>query len=502
MMVTLLLACVAAVGTAQATLCRSTCADELRACRHACGGLAQQERHRCVHGCRDQSTCTAPGNRFRTVAYVDVECRQDAQGAFSLKERLVARRGNCDPVTLMDLPPVGPVADPLGICRLYAGFHGGTGSVGVGLIQRVGVLPDESGVVFELTSAHSLYPPASPKPPQEGIFFVRPDGRGLRRLGPATTLPLLTAVADPASPGGLAFSFRENAIFNSSPNSRLITFTDAGPGPDGELAPQIFVLDVESAKRTPLTSVPPATPGVTPVCCPNFVDDRTVTFYNGPLNAAFTVRTDGSRLEPAPGAEAVPGATVVPQFQITGGGGRIRVFRLTGEPRRRYPGLDQIIEVFLQDGKHLLQLTNFGYPDTGYNASAGPDQVFFVASADPLGENPAGMCQVFSVSNLGDGLRQLSRIPDDGLPKHGCVLSAGGSCSHGGLIQDPVTRMVGFISTCDPLQRNAGVTQLFTMRPDGSGLRQITAFRGLETLPDGSIQMETLGPVSYSAVLF
>lgn len=340
MMMALLLACVAAVGTAQATLCRSTCADELRACRHQCGGLARQERRRCVQGCRDQSTCTAPGNRFRTVAYVEVACRQDARGAFSIKERLVARRGNCDPVTLMDLPPVGPVADPLGICRLYASFHGGAGSVGVGLFQRVGVLPDESGVVFELTNAHSLYLPASPKPPQEGIFFVRPDGRGLRRLGPATTLRLLDAVADPASPGGFAFSLRENTIFNSSPNGRLITFTDAGPGPDGEASPQIFVLDVKSAKRAPLTSLPPPAPGVAPLCCPNFLDDHTVSFYNGPSNAPFTVRTDGSRLERAPGAEAVPGATVVPQFQIAGGGGRVGVFRLTGEPRRRYPGLD------------------------------------------------------------------------------------------------------------------------------------------------------------------
>jgi hypothetical protein len=35
------------------------------------------------------------------------------------------------------------------------------------------------------------------------------------------------------------------------------------------------------------------------------------------------------------------------------------------------------------------------------------------------------------------------------------------------------------------------------MRPDGTGLRQLTATRGLTTDPDGAIHVETLGPFTY-----
>jgi hypothetical protein len=40
--------------------------------------------------------------------------------------------------------------------------------------------------------------------------------------------------------------------------------------------------------------------------------------------------------------------------------------------------------------------------------------------------------------------------------------------------------------------------QLFAMRPDGSGLRQITDYRGLEIANDGRVTVELGGPNAYS----
>jgi hypothetical protein len=36
------------------------------------------------------------------------------------------------------------------------------------------------------------------------------------------------------------------------------------------------------------------------------------------------------------------------------------------------------------------------------------------------------------------------------------------------------------------------------MRPDGSGLRQLTATRGLTVDPDGTVRVEMPGPVAYA----
>jgi hypothetical protein len=40
--------------------------------------------------------------------------------------------------------------------------------------------------------------------------------------------------------------------------------------------------------------------------------------------------------------------------------------------------------------------------------------------------------------------------------------------------------------------------QIFTMRSDGSGLRQLTAMRGMEVDPDGTVRVELPGPIAYS----
>jgi len=128
---------------------------------------------------------------------------------------------------------------------------------------------------------------------------------------------------------------------------------------------------------------------------------------------------------------------------------------------------------------------------------------FFQASADPFGTNPLGNCQLFSIGTRGSGLRQLTRF-DSGSPAKGrdCWNPNPPSCSVGlgGLaFQDRVTNAVVFESGCDPLHANPFGDQVFAMRGDGSGLRQLTDAGGLTTNPDGSFRVELPGPFAYSA---
>ena len=62
-----------------------------------------------------------------------------------------------------------------------------------------------------------------------------------------------------------------------------------------------------------------------------------------------------------------------------------------------------------------------------------------------------------------------------------------------------MTKAVVFSSNCDPLHANPFGDQAFAMRPDGSGLRQLTDASGFTTNPDGSLRVELPGPFAYSA---
>jgi len=57
-----------------------------------------------------------------------------------------------------------------------------------------------------------------------------------------------------------------------------------------------------------------------------------------------------------------------------------------------------------------------------------------------------------------------------------------------------------FESSCDPLDANPDGGQLFAMRLDGRGLRQLTDAAGITSYPDGSLRIELPGPFAYSAV--
>ena len=237
--------------------CHSSCTQQLKECRQTCPGGGQARRE-CRAACAQRSTCTAPGARIRTLAYVVNECSVDPHGMGSgLGQKLVIRRGNCDPVAVKVLRPT-PGIDPLGLCRLYGESRSGPAARVVGLFQhlfqRLAVLPDGSGVVFEVTSQFSASPAPSAEPsPEDGIFFVRADGSGLRRLGPASRWPTLSVSPEPSSPIGLTF-FNNGELFPVSPDGRTVALIDLGPfDAAGHEARQIFLLDLRSGQRRQLT---------------------------------------------------------------------------------------------------------------------------------------------------------------------------------------------------------------------------------------------------------
>jgi len=479
--------------------CHKSCGREVAACRRAeCSSLAGDARRGCAERCRARSTCTVPGSAIRTIAYVVTECRSDSadpeEGRSSFAQKLVVRRGNCDPITIKEFRR-DAVPEP-GICRLFGNFRVGSESVQAGLFQRIGVLPDGSGVVFEVTNEFSIYPLLTGDLPdtEKGIFFVHADGSGLRRLGAATHAATFTS-------GSINETF-----FSVSPDQRTIAFSDLGPGADGLPALQIFTIDLASGERRQVTRLTVRGPSEdTPsVGFPSFIDDRTIVFevtfapYAGEVS--YSVRTDGTDLRALPSVIAIPGATVIPRFDVTKGGTHVAHVSIEGPPMDPNPiDPDHVREIFLFDHENALQLTNLRHYDT-HLPVLGHGRVFFISSADPLGTNPGRICQIFSTDLLASRLRQLTRFEEQGRPSPGCTYLLGAACTNtSGIRVDPVSGAVLFTANCDPFGTNPYGDQIFAMRPDGSGLRQLTALRGMQTFPDGSVLVELPGPLNYSA---
>jgi hypothetical protein len=265
-------------------------------------------------------------------------------------------------------------------------------------------------------------------------------------------------------------------------------------------------------------------------CCPNFIDNETVLFQtftdpdgSNPEHqfASFTVRIDGGKLTPVPTPLAAPGSQVIPSFRVTGPGAIVRL-ALPGTPvvppgcgTGGNPHCDDfpITEIFRQDGRNLLQLTNLQREDTfpGF-MNSGRTEAFFLSSAD-FGKNPYGNCQIFSIGAFGSGLRQVTRFLNKGIhqvvpgcfdyggswPPTNCGLAYG---YYRVLFQDPVTHAIVFDSTCDPLDANlSGASQIFAIRPDGRRLHQLTDAAGFTANADGSVRAELPGPFAYSAAL-
>ena len=393
---------------ATAAACPSACTQQLAACKRTCPGGGQARRD-CRAACAERSTCTAPGRAHPDARLRGERVPDRPAGAASLRQKLVVRRGNCDPVVAMEGPLV-EAPDPFGLCRFYGEVRNGAGAVVVGIFQHIGVLPDGSGVVFEVTDTASLFPYATPTLPEEakGIFFVGADGRGLRRLSPRTTGIKIVA---PDSTG--PFGPNDVFYFAISPDSRTVAFTGLGPDSDGRESKQIVALDIASGTDRQLTSFPGGTVSTASSSStyPSFADNQTVVFFTSDVK--WRVKLDGSGLEPLPSVIAVPGARVVPSFSVSGASGAVLHGLLPGAVEGYNPFGDPISEVFLvSSGTHTLQLTNFRRADTlGWSLYRG--RVLVEASGNPLGTNPAGLCQLFSVGRFGGGLRQLTHLPPD-----------------------------------------------------------------------------------------
>lgn len=430
--------------------------------------------------------CSNPnGPAAPTLAYALGECEQDSQGGFSGRQRLVVRRGDCDPVAVVEISRPGPVPDPLGLCRLYGKTLNGTYSLLVGGFQWIRVTPDGAGVVFELTNRFRIFPQFEPELPEEGIFFVGSDGTGLKRLGPPLRIQGFSTSSTsptPENPLGLNINL---AGFSTamSPRGRTVAFVDLGPGPEGQEAPQIWILDIASGERRPLTSFRP--PGPVPafsdgVCCLSYPNEHTVAFLSGPISkyVAGRVGTNGRRLRYKDLVPVGAGA-VMPQFSVVRGPLNAELVQLSPPSP---DGTGEVTEIYLARGRHVLQLTKFGRPDTAQPILT-RGRVLFVAGADPFGENPLHMGQLFSVGFFASGLRQLTHL---GTKERLCRVRPGT------VMVDSTGRDIIFNSVCDPFGTNPFGEQLFGIRRDGSGLRQLTALRGYAIDADGTAHAELI----------
>jgi hypothetical protein len=155
-------------------------------CRRA---VALRDVARCMATQCDTRTDAAACRRrckpaaIRTLAYAQSECREDPSShTYAAHQELRIRRGDRAPITVatFDSPRV---ADPLGFCPAWAGVAFGGSSVLAFPLQRLGMSPDGSTIVYEVNDAAPFFP-FGPLPPEEnGFFMVRADGTGGRRLG-------------------------------------------------------------------------------------------------------------------------------------------------------------------------------------------------------------------------------------------------------------------------------------------------------------------------------
>jgi hypothetical protein len=218
--------------------------------------------------------------------------------------------------------------------------------------------------------------------------------------------------------------------------------------------------------------------------------------------ATFTVRTDGTGLRALPRPVVLPGSRVIPTFRVGGSGaGAAITVELPSVAALPRPG--HVHEVFLvgrRDLRDVLQLTSFGRRDTlAMFLSTDGRRVFFIASADPFGRNPDGNCQLFSIDTVGGHLRQLTRFVQGEASPRGCAFAGPPGCAIGYAIQDAVRGTVVFDSSCDASGLGSLGHQMFAMRPDGTGFRQLTATRGFREEADGGVFDEQVGQAMIAA---
>ena len=86
----------AAHSGAAAPRCEKSCKAETAACiGERCGGLEGAAKRACIETCKGIGGCA----RIGTLAYVVSKCT-----AGSFRQKFQIRRGNCDPVTVLEFP--------------------------------------------------------------------------------------------------------------------------------------------------------------------------------------------------------------------------------------------------------------------------------------------------------------------------------------------------------------------------------------------------------------
>jgi hypothetical protein len=372
--------------------CNATCQRDMERCMATqCEGVAPQV---CRRRCKPAA--------IRTLAYVVAWCQRDVAGGNQTGGMdFRVRRGDRDPITVVSLPSYPqPGRDSQQLCRNWGESRSGGASIVVIPMQRFGVSPDGSRVVFELNESFSLTGLPLPVGWTRGMYSVRSDGRGLRYLGPATRDPPF--IVHPDVTGTFVFVVNMAQRIAFSPNGHWIAFTDRAPGPGGDEAVQIVALDLATGARRQVTHLPPGSPpdpSAFVTAYPYFIDD-TIGFgtYTNPDGsnpehqlALFTVRIDGSRLRQTtiPSPVAGSGGWVLPRFGVATFDKNVFTLSVPGTPLNNFPGqADPISEVFTQNRGNLIQITNFHRVDTALPVfNVARDRILFRASAD-LGANP------------------------------------------------------------------------------------------------------------------
>ena len=211
--------------------------------RFLCGALAMLTLAAC--GGNGDNGGPAP---ISTLAYVMNTCEQPpAPAAATFQQALWVRLGERAPVKVMELPAV-----PSPLCRTLADTRDGSNSLFAGAFQRMGVSPDGDVVLFEVTYDYSLFrfqPWAALPEEHEGIFMVRADGTGLRKL--STNSQQAAFALDPACyiPGTDCAGASASPSFDFSPDRRLVVSTDRGPDSNGKMSAQVFTLNLASGER-------------------------------------------------------------------------------------------------------------------------------------------------------------------------------------------------------------------------------------------------------------
>lgn len=475
--------------------CRRTCATVVATCtRERCATVHGSARRRCVRECRGSAGCRGG---FGTLAYVVSSCRV-RDGKLTGWQELRIRRDRCDPVTVLRFENAEPLDDRFGVCSIVSRFHNGDVSPFAGVFQRLGVTRDGSGVVFDVSAElQQAFPRPTPLAADaQGVFYVRADGTGLRRLGP----PIRVPAYDVESGVGVVPRTR----FTFSQDDRRVAFVDLGPGPDGPATQQVFAMEIATGERRQLTRLSHPLPSTLESrSIPHLgFDAPDVIGLNHAVGDDFTyvwVRLDGTivRTETNPEPGTLGSGEVVRQFGVVAPGLNVSRWPVPGMPEDYGPfaSREGIKEVFRKLGSdHWVQLTHFRSSDTDVLA-ARPGGILAVSSTNPLGTNPLHNCQLFRVGPYGQRVRQLTQFGTVRSVK-GCIIGDGAGCAVAFVNQEVLSRANVFSSDCDPFGTNPGGSQAFAIGLDGSRLQQLTSTPPPRVHPDGTLEVEFVGPVA------